>query len=113
MINSCPVQSINEWSCALACVTSFLNTNSISVSQNEIIERFSSHFPKWKHRPGLLTQAELLVLLELFEITPGYILITSDREDFLKAFEKLYKERRYAGGFCFTHNPTNHCRKIT
>jgi ABC-type bacteriocin/lantibiotic exporter with double-glycine peptidase domain len=107
------VKAMNEWSCALACVTSLLNHIGDPVRQEEIVERFSSHFPEWNSRKGLLTQTGMVALLELFDIRIGYLLLTEDKEEFLKAFERMSNRNRYLASFLLTTLPTAHCRRFT
>jgi hypothetical protein len=107
------VKAMNEWSCALACVTSFLNHTGDPIQQQDIVGRFSSHFPEWHFRQGLLTQAGVLTLFELFDIYVAYILLTDDKKEFLDAFGKFAPQQRYLASFLFTTDPTAHCRRFT
>jgi hypothetical protein len=107
-----PLAAITEWSCALACVTSFANAYGITGDQNTIISKFSSHFPEWHFRKGLLTRMEILRLLELLGFHFGYVLLTTDKDEFLAAFSKHYSAQTLVGSFAIVHNPTNHCLGI-
>lgn len=106
------MKAINEWSCALACVTSFLNDTGNPITQENIVGRFSCHFPEWKFRKGLMSQADILKLIELFDIPIRYFLLTDDKEEFLLQFNKYYPPKRYLCSFLFTSKNGFHCRRF-
>lgn len=104
------VKAINEFSCALACITSLLSQVGETVQQEGIVTKFSNCFPDWQFRKGLLSQGGMLTLLELFDFRIGYVLLTEDQKEFLEAFGKLSNHNRYLASFLLTTKPTAHCR---
>ena len=100
----------NEWSCALACVISLANDHGIQATQQQVALTFSSSFPEWASRSGLLTRIEILRLCELLGLPLGYVLVTSDLSEFLAAFSKRYS--RWVGAFVLVHHPTHHCLRL-
>jgi hypothetical protein len=59
------VCAITPYSCALACVESILKDQGVDLSQQDMLERFSLSFPKWKDHAGLLVGEDYELLFEL------------------------------------------------
>jgi hypothetical protein len=48
------VCAITKYSCALACVESILKDQGISLTQQQMLDRFAGSFPRWQEHPGIL-----------------------------------------------------------
>jgi hypothetical protein len=105
-----PIVPINEWSCTLACLSWNLHKIKLPISQDDLIIRYCSHFPKWIHYKGLLCRGDILVIMELLGL-PFRRAILSNRKreilDFVSA-----NIHNYLMAFAITRKPSNHCMAV-
>ena len=108
-----PIKSINQWSCALACIEATLAKYNNPITQSDIIKSYNPFFLAWrKNQEGLLTRTEMPYLLVLLGYHFSLILFTSDKDEFLATFTKYHGLNRYWASFLIVHQPTSHCYAI-
>ncbi|HEY1082701.1 MAG TPA: hypothetical protein VGE29_10590 [Prosthecobacter sp.] len=59
------VCAITPYACALACVESILKDQGIELTQQQMLDGFAEHFPRWSEHPGILEGKDYEPLFKL------------------------------------------------
>lgn len=105
-----PVASINEWSCAIACIEWVCKRHGKDIDQNQILKDFKNHFPRWKDQAGLMQAQDIPILISLLKFSGVTSHGCGTKDETVKVITDHYT--KYFAGFVLTSKPTNHCLAI-
>lgn len=109
-INPAPVASINEWSCALACIEWVCRKWGKELTQDHLISNYGLWFPEWFHRKGLMGRGDIINLFLRLGFPIRNFAHFNEKEEVLRLINAHYAN--YAAGFVLTRKPCNHCLAI-
>lgn len=111
------ITQYNQFSCALASVVFESQKSGRTDTQEEIVEKYLSHFPGWDDAPGIMQPWEILKLLSLMGLEAHQFVATKSIKEAMAyshskdvvIFATFYWIRFHPDS---TGTPTNHCMAL-